>query len=97
MVLMRNKKNIIKYSLLSRVLSSYLASAKCVCYHVLSAETAKHDKWLPAEPVCVILIPAETCGMKHSHADSLNRKPFFANSCLGRKQEIVDSLCGNQI
>ena len=77
MVLMRNKKKKkIKYSLLSRALLSYLASAKTVCYLVLLAETAKHDKWLPAEPICVILLPAETLSMKHNHADSLAGSHF---------------------
>ena len=34
---------------------------------------------------------------KHNHANNLGRKPFFADSNLGRKQEIAGSLDGSQI
>ena len=38
---------------------SYLASTKTVCDLLLPAETAVHDKWLPAESVPMTLLPAE--------------------------------------
>ncbi|MEW8544214.1 MAG: hypothetical protein AB2693_11835 [Candidatus Thiodiazotropha sp.] len=64
--------------------------------------------WRPAETVCDILFPAETTvsaillpaksrGIKQNHADSLGREQFIMHSCLGRKQDIADSLGGIQI
>ena len=45
--------------------------------------TAVRDKGFLSR-LCVILIPAEiTLGRKQDHADSLCRKPFFANGSLG--------------
>ena len=64
---------------------------------LLSAETTVHEKWLPAETVRVILLPAETLGRKLNHTDSLCRKLFTKHNSLGRKQEIADSLGGSQI
>ena len=46
------------------------------------AETAVHNKWLPAVSACVSLLPVETLGRKHNHADSLGRTPFFADNSL---------------
>ena len=47
----------------------------------------------------MILFTAEGLGLgrKHNYADNLSRKPFFADSGLGRKEEIADILGGNQI
>ena len=47
-------------------------------------------KWLPAETVRVILLPAEPLGRKLNHTDSLCRKIFTNHNSLGRKQEIAD-------
>ena len=78
---------------------SYLASPEIVRNLVLPAETTVHEKWLPAETVCMILLPAETLGRKLNHRDSLCRKLFTKHNSynLGRKQEVVDSLDGSQI
>ena len=54
-------------------------------------------KYLSAETVRVILLPAESLGRKRNHTDSLCRKPFFVDGSLGRKQEITDSLGGIQL
>ena len=43
-------------------LPSYLASAGTVRDLLLPVETTVHEKWLPAETVHVILLPAETLG-----------------------------------
>ena len=64
---------------------------------LLFAETTVHKKWLPAETVRVILLPAETLGRKLNHRDSLCRKLFAKHNSLGRKQEMADSLRGSQI
>ena len=64
---------------------------------LLFAETTVHQKWLPAETVRVILLPAETLGRKPNHRDSLCRKLFAKHNSLGRKQEMADSLSGSQI
>ncbi|MEW8548154.1 MAG: hypothetical protein AB2693_32020 [Candidatus Thiodiazotropha sp.] len=74
-----------------------MASTETVCDLLLPAETFVHVKWLPAETLFVILLPAEILGKKQTHADRLCRKPFFADGSLSRKQEIVDSLGGSQI
>ena len=73
---------------------SYLASAVTVCDLLLPAETTVHKKWLPAETVHVILLPAETQQEAKSHAQSLL---FTKHNSLGRKQEIADSLGSSQI
>ena len=71
------------------------------------AETTVNKKLLPAETICVILLPAETrqeakshgsLGRKLNHTDSLCRKLFSKHNSLDRKQEIgnspgTDSLC----
>ena len=44
----------------------------------------------------MILLLAEALCRKHSHADSLGRKPFFANNSIGWKQKTVDSLAGTK-
>ena len=62
---------------------SYLASIETVCDLLLPAETTVHEKWLPAETVPVILLPAETLGRKLIHTK---------HNSLGRKQEVTDSL-----
>ena len=54
-------------------------------------------QWLPSESVCMLLLPAETLTRKHSHADSLGRKPLFADRSLGRKQESLDNLSRSRI
>ena len=43
------------------------------------------------------MLPAETLGRTHNDADRLGRKPFFAESSLGSKQMIADSLGGSHI
>ena len=48
-------------------------------------------KWLPAETVRVILLPAETVGRKLNHIDSLCRKLFTKHNSLSRKQEIAQT------
>ena len=53
-------------------------------------------KQLPAETVCVFLLPVKTLDRKQNHMDGLCRKPFFMDGSLGRKQ-ITDSLGGSQI
>ena len=70
------------------------------------------DKWLPAESVGVILLPAAAVRVlmliitrrvsagrisvrKYNHANNHGRKPFFADSSLGRKN--AGSLGGSQI
>ena len=63
------------------ILMLYSASIETVhnTSTLLPAETAVHDKWLPAwlPTIHVILLPAKTLGRKHNHKDSLGRKPFF--------------------
>ena len=76
---------------------SYLASAETVRDLLLPAKTTVHEKWLPAETVCVILLPAETLRRKLNHTDSLCQKLFIKHNSLGRKQEITDSLGRGQI
>ena len=44
-------------------------------------------KWLPAETVHVIQLPAKSLSRKQNHTDSLCRKPFFVDGSLGRKQK----------
>ena len=74
-----------------------MASAQTVSDLLLPAEATIHEKWLPAETVCVNLLPAETLGRKQNHTDSLCRKLFTKHNSLGRKQKIMDSLGGSQI
>ena len=76
---------------------SYLASVETVRDLLLPAETSIDEKWLPAETVLVILLPAETLSRKLNYTDSLCRKLFPKHNSLGRKQEIADSLGGSQI
>ena len=45
----------------------------------------------------MLLLPAETLTRKHSHADSLGKKPLFADRSLGRKQESLDNLSRSRI
>ena len=59
----------------------------CPRSFLLRAKIAVHEKWLPAETVCVILLPAESLSRKQIHADSLGRKPFFVHSSF---QEAKD-------
>ena len=80
-----------------RACLSYLASAETVRDLLLPAETTIHEKRLPAETVRVILLPAETLGRKLNHTNSLCRKLFTKHNSLSRKQEIADSLSGNQV
>ena len=77
--------------------SPYLASAETLCDLLLPTVTTVHEKWLPAETVCVILFPADTLGRKLNHMDSLCRKLFTKHNSLSRKQETMDSLSGSQI
>ena len=58
---------------------SYLASAETVHDLLLPAKTAGNDKRLPAGPVRMILLPADTLSRKHNHPDSLRSKPVFVN------------------
>ena len=55
------------------------------------------DKKLPAETVRVILLPAKTFSRKQNRTVYLCRKLSIADGSLERKQEIEDSLSGNQI
>ena len=41
----------------------------------------------------MILLSDKTSGREQNH--SFGRKPFFSDSSLGRKQEIVGSITGN--
>lgn len=38
------------------------------------------------------MLPAETLDKKQNYKDSLSWKPFSVYDCLGKKQEITDSL-----
>ena len=42
------------------------------------AGTTVREKWLPTETVCMMVLPAESLGRKHSHTDRLYRKPFIS-------------------
>ena len=55
---------------------SYLASPETVRDLLLPAETVVLGKWLPAETVRVIKLPAESLGRKQNHTDSLCRSQF---------------------
>ena len=57
---------------------SYLASAETVRDLLLPAETAVHEKWLPAETVLVILLPAETRQEAKSYRQSLHEAFYQA-------------------
>ena len=59
---------------------------------LLPAKTTVHEKWLPAETVCMILLPAHT----YRNTDSLCRKPFTKYNSLGRKQEITEAKYDGQ-
>lgn len=71
---------------------SYLASTKTVCNLLLPPVTAMHDKQLPAETACVVMLPAENLYRKQSHVDSLRGDGIVADSSLGRKHEFTDNL-----
>lgn len=45
----------------------------------------------------MILLVVETLARKQNHADSADRKPFFTDDSLDRKQQIADSLDESQI
>ena len=60
---------------------SYFASAEAVYDLLLPAETIIHEKWLHAETVRVILLPAKTLHRKLNHMDSLCRKLFPKHNC----------------
>ena len=81
-----------KINYVNRDCLSYLASPKTIRDLLLPAETTVHKKWLPAETVRVIQLPADTLGRKLNHTDSLCRKLFIKYNSLRRKQEIADSL-----
>ena len=50
---------------------SYVALAECVRDLLLYSKlTVIYEKWLPAETVRVIVLPAESLGRKQNHADS---------------------------
>ena len=49
-----------------------------------------HGKWLPAESVRVILLPAETLDRDQSSGQS-RQEAISADSSFGREQEIADS------
>ena len=81
---------------------SYLASAETVRDLLLPAETTIHEKWLPAETVCVILFPAKTLSRKLNQKDSLCMKLFTKHKSLQeardrgqsrQKPNMMDSLC----
>ena len=81
---------------------SYLASAKTVCDLLLPAETTIHEKWLPAETVHVILLPAESRQEAESHGQSLQESIYQVQQSLQeardhgqfrRKPNMTDSLC----
>ena len=59
--------------------------------------TTIHKKWLPAETLCMILLPAKRFSKEQDHMYSLGRKPFITHNSICRKQEIADSLGGSQI
>ena len=44
-----------------------------------------------AKSVRAILLPVQTFCRKHNHAESLSRKPFSENSCLGSEPFSTDS------
>ena len=67
---------------------SYLASAETV-RDLVSCRDYHPQKWLAAETVRVILLPAETLSRKLNHTDSLCRKLFTKHNSLSRKQEIA--------
>ena len=50
-----------------------LGSAETVSDPLFPAKTTVHDKWLPAESVRMILLPAKT--LKEAQSYSLSRKP----------------------
>ena len=56
-----------------------------------TAETTVLEKWLPAETVCVILLPAETVGRKVNHTDSLCRKLFTRHKSRQEARDCTDS------
>ena len=57
---------------------SYLASSEIVHDLLLPAETTLHEKWLPAETVRVILLPAKTWQEAESHGQSLQEAIYQA-------------------
>ena len=82
---------------------SYLASAETVRDLFLSAETVVHEKWLPAETVRVILIPAKTRQEAKSQGQSLQEEVIYQaqqswqvarnhRQCQ-RKPHMTASLC----
>lgn len=54
-------------------MSVIFGSAETVLDLLPSAETVLHDKWLLAESVLLILLPAKT-------VSALSRKPFFMDN-----------------
>ena len=76
----------------------YSASAKTIHDLLLPAETTIQDKWLPAETVCVILLPAETLGRKQNHTVSIypaqqSRQEARDPGQSWWKPNMTDSLC----
>ena len=62
-----------------------------------SCQITVREKWLPAKPVRMILLFVQSLSRKQNHMGSLARKPFITDNRHSWKQEISDSLRGNQI
>ena len=69
---------------------------------LLPAETTVHEKWLPAETVRVILLPADSRQEAGSHGQSLQEAIYQAlqsqqeardRGQSRRKPNMTDSLC----
>ena len=71
----------------------YLTSSEIVHDLLLPAETTVHEKWLPAETVHVILLPAKTW---QNHMDSLCRKPLTKHNSLSRGQSCSEAKYDGQ-
>ena len=78
---------------------------KLVRQFSLPAEAVRHI-WLPLKlsaiscflPLLLCtrkMVFCRDCPQDKNHADVLDRKPFFADSIFGRKQEIADRLGGS--
>ena len=67
------------------------------CDLLLPTQTTVHKKWLPAETVRVILLPAETLSWKLNHRAVSAGSYFPSTTGLSKKQEIMNSLSRSQI
>ena len=64
----------------------YLASTETARDLMLPAEIPLHEKWLPAETVRVILLPAETLGRKLNHMDSQSQQEAIYQAQQSRQE-----------